>query len=517
MKVIQIFFLHPSLAEDNVDGKWLAPKYRYMTIALSSLLLKKVYGEVTLITDEEGAALLVDVLKLPFTDVEIIAEESRDKYLLSSDLAKLYALQLQTTPFLYVDLNVFIWDLIDPKILEANLFGLKSVEIDDFYLHKLSNFDRTYFSPSKPFSTASLVSTQVLGGKDLIFFSDYYKKAREITEQNTDHRNYTDIMDYLFYCLVRRNNVQYKVISEFLIEDRRLKPYDIFVDSRARHKLSYIPDLLKKERNTLLHLAFVLKYRYPYYYKIVNGVFEKDQSAGKNKTLHCCTIAARILGDYEKQFIRTKKALRIFFPQVQLVLSTPEEFFSEVGAFIESMPASSSKELLKDVFGFERNKWQFSLNVKNDGELLALEQKRFTVYEDFFSRSVDEIFSFRFTLTNNVTILESQWKWGVYLDVDPLYPLRVVYNVPLDPGYFQTLCWTETETFSVREYDLEQFDMILLDSFRSARTIESALQEVQTYFENEDNLMGKLKPFAVDRVREFFYLGALQLELSELV
>ena len=53
---------------------WLAPEYHLMSWALSSTLLRKYYPSLTLYSDPYAAEVLVEDLRLPYTEVHPIYE-----------------------------------------------------------------------------------------------------------------------------------------------------------------------------------------------------------------------------------------------------------------------------------------------------------------------------------------------------------------------------------------------------------------------------------------------------------
>ena len=53
---------HKSLVRDSFG--WLEPQYHLMAWALSCLMLRESYDDVELYTDSEGAAVLIDRLRL---------------------------------------------------------------------------------------------------------------------------------------------------------------------------------------------------------------------------------------------------------------------------------------------------------------------------------------------------------------------------------------------------------------------------------------------------------------------
>ena len=75
MKYIQTFWTRATTEADllNISAGWLSPEYHWMSWALSCLQLKKLFGNIELITDTKGKYILSEVLKLPYDNCFDIA------------------------------------------------------------------------------------------------------------------------------------------------------------------------------------------------------------------------------------------------------------------------------------------------------------------------------------------------------------------------------------------------------------------------------------------------------------
>jgi hypothetical protein len=76
-----------------------------------------------LITDDDGARILVDGLGLPFTRVSTalnaLAQYDPDW----RTLGKVYAYYLQTEPFVHIDSDVFLWKRLPMRLERADVFA----------------------------------------------------------------------------------------------------------------------------------------------------------------------------------------------------------------------------------------------------------------------------------------------------------------------------------------------------------------------------------------------------------
>src|ERR1035437_7473627 len=126
MKIVQSFWSKPFLSKntnifDRAKGGGISEKMFYMSTALSCLMLRKFYDDVTLITDEFGKHMLIDVLGLPYTNVIVELDKINHYDENFWALGKIYAYSIQDKPFLHVDSDVFIWKLFDESLLKKDV------------------------------------------------------------------------------------------------------------------------------------------------------------------------------------------------------------------------------------------------------------------------------------------------------------------------------------------------------------------------------------------------------------
>jgi hypothetical protein len=101
---------------------WLSHKHHLLSWILSFESAKRFYPETVLITDDEGARLLVDELGLGFTQVSTELNELDGQDPDWWALGKLYAYQAQTEPFVHIDSDVFLWQPLPDRLARADVF-----------------------------------------------------------------------------------------------------------------------------------------------------------------------------------------------------------------------------------------------------------------------------------------------------------------------------------------------------------------------------------------------------------
>ncbi len=288
MKIIQTFWTGPYTNNDkdilHMQAGWLSAEYHWMSWALSCLQLKNVYGQAELVTDALGREVLIDRLKLPYTNVSTALEGRLDGYppVLWS-LAKISTFAAQEEPFLHFDGDVFVWQQFEDRILQAPLLA-QNIEVNlSFYRNMLDDItEKLPLIPALLQKAAAAtdiyaVNTGVFGGHDLRFIKDYCRQAWQFVDDNKDSLHQLirpDQLNFIFeqcllYYLAEQQGVQPVCIVEDLIDDPAYMDFARFAD---------VPDVplihtvagYKKMAFTCEHMARRLRNDYPdVYYAVV--------------------------------------------------------------------------------------------------------------------------------------------------------------------------------------------------------------------------------------------------------
>jgi hypothetical protein len=289
VKIVQSFWSKPFLLKkkDNWEGRksggWSNARYYYMSCALSCLLLKKYYSEIELITDQTGAQLLIGELKLPYTHT-LLALDTLNHY--PEDLwaiGKLYTYSIQTTPFLHVDNDVFVWQKFDDRILKGELVS-QNIEInfkhDVIVLKEI--FEQFSYIPEEiknnpPWETVVSCNAGVFGGNDLSFFNKYTTASFDFINNNREklasvNTGLANIIfeQYLFACMARKSNIPVTYVLEQL---NHFNDYGVLIDyANVPHRNKYIHIIgpFKKRAASEEWLEERLRLEFPeYYYRIL--------------------------------------------------------------------------------------------------------------------------------------------------------------------------------------------------------------------------------------------------------
>jgi hypothetical protein len=457
-----------------------------------------------LITDQPGKELLIDTFHLPYTDVRVMLGETLSDFPVVSDgIAKVLSWACLEEPFLFVDESVFLWEKLSCEKLGTDVVILNEATEREAVVMPLFDIQGKWHSlpgyffgneyPRRSFSTG------VVGARHGKLFHEYASSIKEILKANADvldpcafNRSVIDplIEEYFFAQYVRKKGMSVQALVRHPLNDHQFSPFNLFNSIAADARFSVLPDSLKAEENTTGNLSLMLKALHPGVHAKITGHFER--SIQSKPTCH---------------FERTLKALELLSPEIFLAMNGNHSDSAIEFAAMKCIDIG----MLQDVFQFE--------NARRELEYKRRETIRYGTNDEtlgrfrtIFLESSDELVRARFVLQDSVHIVESEWKWSTYLQEEVLKPLRVVYNIHMPPQYFQTLLSADLLTGRITEYDLPQFDMVLLHVFKNPLTVEEACGQVSGYFEeNDDVSVTQLFPLAISRMKELFFMGALRV------
>jgi Family of unknown function (DUF6734) len=102
---------------------WLSERHHLLAWLLSFETARTFYPLTTLVTDDEGARLLVDGLELEFGSVSTALNRLSNHDPALWMLGKLYAYRAQAEPFAHLDTDIFLWKRLPAHIETAPVFA----------------------------------------------------------------------------------------------------------------------------------------------------------------------------------------------------------------------------------------------------------------------------------------------------------------------------------------------------------------------------------------------------------
>jgi hypothetical protein len=180
---------------------WHSERAHLLCWALSVAEAARHFEETCLVTDDAGAALLVEGLGLPFTSVttslESLNREAADPQWWV--LGKLTAYAAQTAPFLHLDADVILWNQPPVRLRGARLFAQNPEHFDfedqslyrpDDFMAAIEALDgwlpgewRRYAGRRRN----GAVCCGILGGADTDFIGGYARLAIDIIRHPRNH------------------------------------------------------------------------------------------------------------------------------------------------------------------------------------------------------------------------------------------------------------------------------------------------------------------------------------------
>ena len=161
-----------------------------MSWALSCFTLRRRYDEVVLYTDSAGKHVLIDLLHLPYTEVNVVFDDFK---CLPHHwaLAKVYTYSLQEKPFIHVDGDVYLPNGIPVEVAVSPLIA-QNREVGTSYYRDM--MERVIHNPNiklpecivKTIEEDALSSYNmgVFGGNDLEFIKRYCEEVFSFLKVN---------------------------------------------------------------------------------------------------------------------------------------------------------------------------------------------------------------------------------------------------------------------------------------------------------------------------------------------
>lgn len=238
LKAVQTVWTAGRSMTENSFG-WHSPQAGLMSWALSSHCLSENFERVELYTDSEGARVLIDKLKLPYTEVHI-CYENLECHPTHWACSKIMTYSKQDEPFVHIDGDLYL-----PKGLggyENSGLITQNEEIGSAYYKGMMNhiLERgvklpEYIMPELSKEAIGSYNAGVMGGCDISFIHNYCEEALKIIRDNgwddprcasPDLNNNLLFEQLLFYVLVKRHGKKVDTVINAILGDNKYS-YDM--------------------------------------------------------------------------------------------------------------------------------------------------------------------------------------------------------------------------------------------------------------------------------------------------
>jgi hypothetical protein len=255
MKIIQSFaqFDEGSFYLKNSNDGANKAYLNFYSMLLSVLTLQKYYGEVTMYCNQKAYDSFIKYI--PYNEIKIVENKNSFNFW---NYYKVDAIRKQTTKFIHVDPDVFIFDDLFSEFFDTRKYDIIVQDVIPDYLNPISGdmlVIREYLKKhgimnhklcdGKAFSNG-VVGMNIKVKKEFVKFADTIKKAYEDKELKVGEMMISMISEELaLYLVARKNNYSYHEIL----------PYNHVLKDGSRDKTNE-----KKFTHMWGHSKFNLKY-----------------------------------------------------------------------------------------------------------------------------------------------------------------------------------------------------------------------------------------------------------------
>lgn len=508
MKIVQTFWSGDIKDKSPLQTKsgWLSPEYNWMSWTLSCLLLRSHYDDVELYTDDVGKKVLIDTLKLPYTKVHVIFDDSFKIHPKLFSLAKIRTYSLQKEPFIHIDGDVFLWKRFPQSFFNAELIA-SNIEVNLFFNEEIikeveQNFNviPMHLKEIRNHQNIFASNAGIIGGSNILFIKKYCKEAISFIKSNESNLDLVNTSSLNF--LIEQVSLYYLSVNEGV-------PITYYMQRPVDHPLyqdylrfADIPDVemvhpvggCKKMSHILNHLANRLRLEFPnFYYNIIRSC--------KNENITLNTRLYNYIGISENTNIQNPIAILGTFDSKISELATPNFFTTfkrtiDAARYYFSITVHSHDELLELIQKegtSDQLKEIYSLDRQN-GEMFKVfvnEVINENIYKDEFIR-YKESSNFHFTqhwmdkdviYAKGVKILDLKWDWKKIVEQPAQKTYKRIFSEEAS-SFYVTLNYNVVH-LEIHETYHEGIDEIVLRCIKGKKCIRQILIEVCPFFEDD--------------------------------
>jgi hypothetical protein len=190
---------------------WRSSRHHLFSWILSVGTARRHFAETALYTDDQGAALLVDGLGLPFTEVSTalngLEQQDPDWWM----LGKLHTYSLQRKPFVHVDSDVYLWKPLPERLLAAPVLAQHAEDdralrwYDGDFCEAIIRsrgdgwipIEWSWYRATSPFHQAACCG--IVGGNDVEFLEQYASTVIRILESPLNRSAFASVANRKAY------------------------------------------------------------------------------------------------------------------------------------------------------------------------------------------------------------------------------------------------------------------------------------------------------------------------------
>jgi hypothetical protein len=291
MKAIWSFWSKPFLSSEHL--KWLNQKYHFLSWILSVQLGRSHFDSTELITDHEGAEILVKELGLKFDRISKELDNLNDQDIRWWVLGKLLAYSIQKTPFLHIDSDVYIWKPLPERVLKSDILA-QNFEHFEFGIEKWyrpQSFNKAVLRANgwtpKEWSWYLAQKGQtalccgIFGGNNIAFIQNFSNRALTFAMHPRNLLVWEDLRDVSDHCVLLEQYFLNAMIDFHNKNTSSKKPvrveclFDFVPGEGTWGVYAHLLGCLKRNGQSLNMLANIVRQHFPYYFNRCENLFNR--------------------------------------------------------------------------------------------------------------------------------------------------------------------------------------------------------------------------------------------------
>lgn len=410
MKIVQSFYSNNKSIQDNFG--WVSPECHLLSWTLSVHLLTQLYDKVELYTDKIGYDILINKLKLPYTNVHVVLDDLNKYPNGLWAIGKIKTYSLQKEPFIHVDGDVFTLkkflnnDFEQCEILCQNIESITPIEESIRRIFSkityIPDFMKIFYIDNK---NKGSYNFGIFGGNDIELINKYCNEVFKFIEKNSDTNIKFDssfnilFEQMLFAAFVSNKNVTISTLLKDLDKKGIEKPinnykgladFENFYSQKFIHVLGdykhseyfnqkfmdfmflYYPELVEKVVQIIPERFSYLNFNYVFNRKTNNKImhnYKNNTLKNRNEKI----FARNLITFSEQNQIKSLESNRKIFPTKEY------EFIEDQSKIIVINFTKNNEGLVDDIQIIILN----ILEQNQEGITFALLKEKIKEYIDF--------------------------------------------------------------------------------------------------------------------------------------
>ncbi|MEO1053122.1 MAG: DUF6734 family protein [Bacteroidota bacterium] len=510
--------------KQHENAGWPSHEMSLISMAYSCLQAKSLGFSINLVTDPFGRHICNDVLNLPYNKIETLFPETNDfcnDQFFLFPIFKIQAYAAQHEPFIHIDNDVFLFNRnvfpdSSPSLITQNQ------ELDlAFYANGLEEINNSFHYIPKLFKGANgtemkAFNAGVIGGTDIDFFKRFEKEALHFAEQNAahfaaaEHNNFLPILEQLlFSAMAQEESKAVHTIFEAKVAD--VKYLSLSQLENAPEKAHYIHPVSSNKNIPAFCETLIKKFKsaYPeYYHRIIAYCRKNDKRLLFPVTEYeAGLIDESRFGDKIKDMAQKLPRMNLLYKTLVNPGGDPDldKLFRN-----PSRKRLGSGKLLRfaDILRTELKVADFTreMDFSDFGQDIAKEEKGFSTISKYWQNGYSHDLSLQLTLNPRAKVIENRWCWnGTHQGWDPMD------NFNQDPEYFRSVVLVNIYQGTIEDFNLEPLDMVILEVFEEEQIIESSLEAIKAYFDEEqdEDALADFRELCLERIKHWTFKKVL--------